>query len=403
MSPNFKKIYSRLRTIFNNTAYLALPPVLNALVPILIIKYHQIEWWGQIVELNLIATIANVIIAWGNKDYLIKIFSTEPTQRYRSWGEITSVRATCLLLPALIGVGVYFDYFTALNLGIWIISRFIAQAYEPVIVFERRYWDALSAELMNFVMVLVGIIALGPNLGFESLLLILSLGSFVKAATLSGLFRQFSRTQIKLNFNWRSLTPLTNMMLITLTGLFVSKIDLVIVTMTMQKDQLAHYQILLSFAALIQSGAAYIFLPYLKSFYRISSISQKKIQLTLFQIGLGICIAAIPVLYPLMKYLYHLRLNSWMIFGVFSYALAGFVTTPLGYKFYELGKSKWVLFISISSIFIFIGLFLGLTFWFNLDTGHMVALAGLHQILLTSLFLFFSRRASKLPAPAPTQ
>lgn len=390
-----KKIFLRLGVIFKNTAYLAFPPILSALIPILIIKYHTVSWWGHIVELNLIATIVNVILAWGNKDYLVKEFSAAPAKIIDNWAQLTTIRATFLLLPTVALLSFLFAPFTALNVTIWIICRFITQAFEPVIIYERKYWVALISEASNFLITIGGIILLRQSLSLELILLVLSSAAITKSLVLTTLFRKFTTALNKLNFNWRALLPLSNMMLITLTGLFVSKIDLFVVSLTMTKDDLAVYQIIISFAALIQSGATFIFLPYLKSFYRLNDFSQNKLRLSLLQIGIVFCAFSVVILYPALNYFYHLTLTPLMMLGCFLYGLCGFITTPLGFKLYELNRSNLVLNISAASILVFVGMFLGISLITVPTTEQIVALAAIHQLLLASAFVFFCSSASK--------
>ncbi len=184
-------------------------------------------------------------------------------------------------------------------------------------------------------------------------------------------------------------------MLITLTGLFVSNIDLVVVSLTMTKDDLAVYQIIISFAAMIQSGATFIFLPYLKSFYRLNDFSQNKLRLSLLQIGIVFCAIAVVILYPALNYFYHLTLTPLMMLGCFLYGLCGFITTPLGFKLYELNRSNLVLNISVASILVFVGMFLGISLITVPTTEQIVALAAIHQLLLASAFVFFCSNATK--------
>jgi O-antigen/teichoic acid export membrane protein len=270
--------------------------------------------------------------------------------------------------------------------------RFIAQSYDAIVVFERRYTPSMLGEVVNFLITVGSVVILKDSLSYEKLLLILSAGYFLKSLILVVAFREYSKALLYQDAKFELLKGPFFFMLLTVTGMLASKIDIIMMTLAVDKSTLAEYQIILSFLALIQSGAALIFQPYVKVFYRINQKGKAKMAKSLSLWGLSLCALGLIVTYFILLYAYHIRLSEPMIITSFFYALMPFLSVPLAYRIYKVNRPELVLRTSILAIIIFVLMFSVINYFNIGDLSTILAIAALHQIGTVVLFLYFNRR-----------
>ena len=395
MSNLFTKNLKRLKVLSSNAIYFNLPTLINALLPIIIIKYHDLSWWGHIVELTVVCAVCSIITAWGAKEYLLREFSDHPASAKSIWAALTNARALYVLLPICVVPFILFPKFVALNLMFWIIMRFIAQSYDAIIAFERRYTPPMIGELLNFCITVGGVIVLKDLLTYEGLLVILSCGHLIKAVILVFAFPDHSKEIFKAKAKVSELKAPYFYTLLTVTGMLAGKIDIIMMTLASGKETLAHYQIIISFLALIQSGAALLFQPYLKIFYRINAAGRAKMAKSLSLWGLSLCGTGLLVTYFILKYLYHITLSAPMIVTSFFYSLMPFLFVPLAYRIYRANRPDLVLRTSLLSVISFILMFSLVIHLEIADLETVLATVALHQIFTAVIYIFFTRRNAR--------
>ena len=63
----------------------------------LIIQFHSTELWGEYVEILIWANVFLLFLSFGNNDYLLKLFSKNPSKINQQW--TNNLIARSILLP----------------------------------------------------------------------------------------------------------------------------------------------------------------------------------------------------------------------------------------------------------------------------------------------------------------
>ncbi|MFN3444853.1 MAG: hypothetical protein ACK44D_03865 [Bacteroidia bacterium] len=331
------KIFNKLTPILGNSLYQLLPGLVNQVLAFFVIKQSGATNWGQVVSLQLVYYIAAHIVSWGNKDYLLVQFSKHPSKINQYLQQSTLTRALVLLVPTVLLIVFYYPFQTAVYLAGWIILRFVAQAMEAIITFEKNFSLALRSETAAFVLLLFGLTFWHHNLSFQEALLLVLLSHVGRVVWLMpsfiGRLKGLSLKQFEFPHLWVSL-PFLLMGLIALLQL---KTDLYVINELSTKSITGSYQVLMSFVAMFLAVPGFIINPFVKNVYRLQANQLKSLQYKFVGLGLMISVLATPVLWVLMYYVYQLN------FSVVTYLLiAVLMCLPFGYAFdiYKLYKAN---------------------------------------------------------------
>ena len=80
-----RKLRQRLVLVIANSANILLVPVVNIAVSLLVIRLASAELWGAFVSILIWINLANHIIHWGSKEYLLREFSRRPGSIGEAW------------------------------------------------------------------------------------------------------------------------------------------------------------------------------------------------------------------------------------------------------------------------------------------------------------------------------
>lgn len=331
------KIFNKLTPILGNSLYQLLPGLVNQVLAFFVIKQSGATNWGQVVSLQLVYYIAAHIVSWGNKDYLLLQFSKHPAKINQFLQQSTLTRALVLLVPTVLWVVFYYPFQTAVYLAGWIILRFVAQAMEAIITFEKNFSLALRSETAAFVLLLFGLTFWHHNLSFQEALLLVFLSHVGRVVWLMpsfiGRLKGLSLKQFEFPHLWVSF-PFLLMGLIALLQL---KTDLYVINELSTKSITGSYQVLMSFVAMFLAVPGFIINPFVRNVYRLKAKQIKSLQYKFIGLGLMISVLATPVLWVLMYYVYQLN------FSFVTYLLiAVLMCLPFGYAFdiYKLYKAN---------------------------------------------------------------
>lgn len=331
------KIFNKITPILGNSLYQLLPGLVNQVLAFFVIKQSGANNWGQVVSLQLVYYIAAHIVSWGNKDYLLLQFSKHPAKINQYLQQSTLTRTLVLLLPTVLLVLVYYPFQTAVYLAGWIALRFIAQAMEAVIIYEKNFSLALRSEAAAFVLLLFGLTFWHHNLSYQEALLLVLLSHVGRVAwlmpSLISRLKGLSLKGIELAHLWISV-PFLLMGLIALLQL---KTDLYVMNELSAKSITGSYQVLMSFVAMFLAIPGFIINPFVKNVYRLQAQQIKNIQYKFIGLGLMISVVATPVLWAVMHYVYQLN------FSVVTYLLVALLMClPFVYAFdmYKLYKAN---------------------------------------------------------------
>ncbi|MFI5222063.1 MAG: hypothetical protein ACHQK8_07045, partial [Bacteroidia bacterium] len=166
----FKKLSSRFSAVFFNSAFLSLPGIANQVLSIVVIRFYNDTWWGQIVEMQLVYYFISSVSTWGNKEYLLREFSKKPSGLIHLWQLSFTGRGLFILVPLMILPLLIYPLFVALNLLCWVLFQFINQSIESLITFERKFFIAFISEIFGLLFLCIALFIFRDILSFELLI-----------------------------------------------------------------------------------------------------------------------------------------------------------------------------------------------------------------------------------------
>ena len=385
------KIFNKITPVLGNSLYQLLPGLVNQVLAFFVIKQSGATNWGQVVSLQLVYYIAAHIVSWGNKDYLLVQFSKQPSKINQHLQQSTLTRALILLLPTVLLIVVYYPFQTSVYLAGWIILRFIAQALEAVIIYEKNFSLALRSEAAAFVLLLFGLTFWHHNLSFQEALLLVLLSHVGRVTwlmpSLISKLKGSSLKRIELSHLWVSV-PFLLMGLIALLQL---KTDLYVMNELSTKSITGSYQVLMSFVAMFLAVPGFIINPFIKNVYRLQANQLKTLQYKFVGLGLMISVLATPILWAVMHYVYQLHFSAATYILIAVLICLPFVYAFDVYQLYKANTQNKVLLVNALGIaIIFLCCFMFIPLW-PINGALMAQL--LAQIFLV---LLLKQQAAKL-------
>ena len=119
-------------------------------VSFLVVDGYGKAFWGEFIAQMLFINLTAHVLQWGNKDQLIRSFSNSPASLPKLFYSNYFTRSL-FLIPAfaiLLFISPNFGYFGWLVL--WLVSQFIYQSAESLIVYSRRFGVQVIIELLSF-------------------------------------------------------------------------------------------------------------------------------------------------------------------------------------------------------------------------------------------------------------
>ena len=362
MAPQIKKLWRRLSLISTSAGYNLSSTFFNLGVSILVIRLVNAALWGDLVQILLWTSIAMNVIAWGNKDFLIRQFSLSPASLRQEWQRSFGSRSLLFLLALCLLI--FFPLNPSLKwwIAVYLSARFIYLSYDSLIIFRRAFFVTIILESAGFILTGTSIIIFHPG---ETTVLFsfFALAELVKAISVIIYFKAKWLPVFFKNFDWNYFGIAFSFFILYFSGMLSSKIDLVFVTHFFSKEGIARYQVLINFLLLLQALPAMILLPFLKNIYRVKADVVKKIALRLFVSGIFISCAAVLFIKEIVQFLYGFNYDVQVFFFAWLLVLPGFYFSPVIYRLFK-QKQQQVVIISVAFIlcaaafiFIFLKLF----------------------------------------------
>jgi O-antigen/teichoic acid export membrane protein len=344
------KYLDKLSAIIFNSGWQMLSSLANLITSVLVIRFFSADWWGEIVILQLIQYITFQLCTWGNKEYLLREFSKTPGNIEHLWKQSFATRSILLLFPLIVVMCSGLSVIAAIHLFLWILFRFIQQAFDSVITFDKKFFGGFWIEIValgfNCLAVILGL----RILTFNTILLILTISHVIRALGSAWLYRKLIFGHAKWQLSFVMLKESFSFMLLGFTGLLQTKIDTVILSLLLTKEQLAFYQVFTSFLLLIRSVSSFIIYPFLKNIYRFTKQKIYQVSNQLLFVGSAISVAGLLLLYPVMTHIYHFEtLVINYVFGLLL-CIPGFWFAPIVFLLFKNDKQHLVLRNNIAGI-----------------------------------------------------
>ncbi|MGY8932632.1 MAG: hypothetical protein ACKVIM_00530 [Flavobacteriales bacterium] len=351
----------------------------------LIIQFHSTELWGEYVEILIWANVFLLFLSFGNNDYLLKLFSKNPSKINQQW--TNNLIARSILLPPSLLLILFIPIFNHLEWIIFIVIlfQFLNQSFKSLIVYHRKFKLNIFVELSYLLSLIILVFYNLESLNLKLLLQIILISQGLKLLLFSiALLKDFK--YIKVQFQLLELKKSIPFFIPLAIGTFRSKIDAYYGTHFFSVSQLSKYQVFLSFLALTQMASTFAITPYLKNYYRSSNTVIKKIQKRFFVFGWGFAVVATVFMYLIISEIYHLDFTFQQYGLAFLFMIPLFLQVLLVSEYYKRGKQYKIA--SFASFVVFIQIIIGyflIKYW-NINGALLLKLLGQWGIVIILWF-----------------
>lgn len=325
---------SKILDISSNTIRQLIVSVFGMAIPFLVIHFTKKEIWGSFVSILLYTLFTVQMINWGNKEYLLRLFSLLPNKIKKNYSQILFTRLPLVFLFTL-GSLFFFPVSYTFYIFIWILGRYFNHSTEALVIYEKKFNASIVIETVSFLVFLLPFYLLKNDFGIYSLLVNYSFYQFIRGTGYFLLFQKYlSSDNMKLDLSYyKQAFPF---FLLSVLGFFTSKIDVYSIDYFENRTIVANYQVINSLLVFSMSVAAFIYAPFTKNIYRNNKTTVTKIQKLLSLLGLFLVPAALLVIYFITVFYLKTHLSIWFYGIAFLYVYPSFI---YGIKIVELFKN----------------------------------------------------------------
>ena len=221
------KSLKRLRLITNNAIRQVLISLFGMVIPFLVIHFSSKEIWGSFVAVFLFSLLALQFINWGNKEYLLRIFSENPGKISVAFSENLATRFPLVILFSIIGLFL-FPVSYGFWITIWLVGRFWIHSVEGLVLYQKEFNKSILIELLSFIGFGILFYAFKSEITVYSLLVLYSSYQFFKGLLYFLLFKKFLLLRSAL-FQINYFKASFYFFLLSILGFLASKIDVYII------------------------------------------------------------------------------------------------------------------------------------------------------------------------------
>lgn len=358
MHLNLKKFRQRLFLLSVSAAYNLIPMVFNVVMAALVVRLLNTALWGDMVKVLLWTGVAGNVMAWGNKDFLIRNFSLAPAslqlEWQRSFGSRSAIFCVVLLVMMLLPISPEIKGWLAL----YITARFIYMSYDSVVVFKKRFTTTIILEVLAFIITGAGIYFFKPG-ALPNLVAWFTGAELFKAVAIILLYRKEVIPVFFKSFDRSYFLAASSFFILYFSSMLASKVDLICITTFLGKEEIARYQVLMSFLQATQLSIPMLLLPYLSIIYRLKMASIRRMALRLFMVGMLIASAAVFAVSVILELVYQFQYDPLIFLLGWLIVAPGFYYATFIYRLFKNNRQHIVviisfIFISCGAAFIFL-------------------------------------------------
>lgn len=384
----------RIGAIVLHTAYTFIFPFMTFVLSLITIRATSTAVWGAFAERLIVVHLLLLLGKWGFRTYLLREFSLHPSEISKKWAETTSGRLGVLLVCCLIVL--FFPGWPLHEkvwLLIWVIAGYAYQAFDPFVVYFKRFLKPLVTEFILIAIAAGYLLFTGKETGVEDLIMVFTLTTLVRVFCYGYFFRSLLDSNRKhYTFNVSLLKYILPFLAIGMVSLISSRADMYSVAYLLGEEELGVYHIFMSYLLIGQAGARLIVVPFEKSIYRATPRLMKSAIRLMLLLGIGITIfwtACVWVIITIgygmdLPFSYYL-LSPLLNFPVYIYYL-------IMIRLLKRQLQRTVFVINAISVFVNVGLCFLLVPLAGLK-GAMIA-ASISQLTMTIAYMIAWRFAS---------
>lgn len=400
------RLRKRLAVIVTNSANSLLAPLFSPVVSVLVVRLAAnpptgAALWGQYVSVLVVAQLLSHIVVWGNKDFLLREFARSPASIAAAWQTSLFTRLALLAVAAV--ALAFFGYGPArwLLVALLAVVLALAQAFEVFVLYRRDFVFGLGVEVLTVSLLALPVVVLRSALTLDTLLLTFIAANLVEAGVYAWRYRAEIGARRVGRFDLGWLRRAWPFFLLGFSGLLQSRVDVYAVAARLTPEALGHYQIYSNLMIYLQSVAAFVLVPFVKSLYRLSYRALLGLSLKLGLVGLACVAVGIPVAAFVLRYVYALDFPPAFLAAGALFVLPIYFYLPVIYALFKADKALWV--VAANGVGILINL--ALTVWWLPPLGALGAAwaSAATQWALLLIYALWSRQLGRtsnaLPVP----
>ncbi len=295
------------------------------LISLVIIHFNSLELWGEFTEALIAVNFLSVLLAFGNKDYLVRAFSSHPSTLNTQWNKIFWSRAPLLIFALVCLYSINNNTSLFLICAVWLILNFIQQSFDSLVLFFKNFRQTLLIELLSSLLLLGILIFIGNKITLQLLLISYAGAQAMRTLLLLGMYWahfDFPRSSF---FSLGELKKLMPFFLLGLGGFLIDKADLLCVSIYLPHSEKASYQIISNLCNMGIVAASMVLVPFTKNIYRINTAAFNVLHKNFNFFGALYTLSFMLGVYVLCKWLFKIEFTVWVYLGflvnIFAFTL----------------------------------------------------------------------------------
>ncbi len=322
------------------------------MLSVAVVKKLGSEQWGDIVLLQLAYYLITTITAWGNKDYLLVQYNASPNKISSLWQKSFITRGLFLLVPAVVFCLLFMPSSTSMHLVIWVISRFVAQSFESLVVYYKRYFWPVVAEFMPLIITVVFWLDSSTEVYLDTILWLLTISHVIRAVIVVLFYAKLLPGIFNQKVQLRQLSSSFYFALLAFAVFLQVKSDLYCMGYFGNPSQVGTYQIWVSYLTLFAAVPTFLLMPFMANIYQMNKPDITSLNRKIVLLGLLLAPFCTLFLVPVFSSFYQLTFTTVDYILAALYLLIPYFYALKVYMLYKQSKSKTVLIFSLLAVLV---------------------------------------------------
>jgi O-antigen/teichoic acid export membrane protein len=316
------KTRKRLGIIIQGVALNVSAPLFSLFISWMVIHMQNARLWGEFVKVQVWVLIAVQFFAYGNKDYLMRAFSKNPSRLDYCWSRSFFSRAILLLVCGAIFLSGSFGLPYKGWILTWVIVRFVYQSFDVLVLYNRRFYISMAAEAIGLLLLFVALAKpmAHPTLGM--LLKVVVIADLLKAIFMLLVFQGSFNLSFFGKFNLGYFKGAFMFFLLGITALLSTRMDQLCVNYFMAPAAIARYQVFMTLCGFMQLGASLVLSPFIKNLFRLHEDRFRNLSSKYHRAGILLAFGQVLVILALMRWMFHFTFSPAMYGFAYLYILA---------------------------------------------------------------------------------
>jgi O-antigen/teichoic acid export membrane protein/SAM-dependent methyltransferase len=317
-------------------------PFLTPIASLLVVRLASVELWGEFVGVMVVVQLGTHVVAWGNKDYLLREFSRNPAAIAHTWQTslVTRLALLAALSPIVFALG--FPVPRGALMLAWGLGIVLDQAFDVVVLYRKDFAYSLAVDLGGLLALVGAILVWGAHVGLDGLLALWAMANLAQSVALGLRYRSLWQDWSG-RFAVRYFRRASIFFGLGLSGLLQSRIDLYSVNAFLPRREVGQYQVVINLVLYAQSVAGFVLTPFVKELYRLNGATIARLAVRLSALGMALLGPMLLAAYAVVTHLYAFDVSPlfWLI--AIPLVLPIYAYLPIIYALFKADRQSTVL------------------------------------------------------------